>query len=355
MKGTAMLQPRTSPRNSAVLAGCAVFWALVGPVSTSRAAEEPAETTVKNDDKMVEARKQFQAGVNLLEDPEGAQYEQAYNAFRKAFELSRSPKVLGNIGFCALHLERDGEAIDAYTTYLRDAPDISERERVQIQKDLVTLTSTVSQMRVAAVKHAGGPFTLVDTRVQTSGPPIVNSYPFEGNGDLQLRVRPGRHVLKVAGKGIESLPVEAFVSPAAQVNYEFAFPAPEPPREPVAALPPKPRSYVGPIVLGIGGGVLLGAGTVFGIIAKSKTNAIAEKCPNDLCPATYDLNGARQTARTYGNLADVGFIAGGAVAASAILWALFTPKPAPAQTAVAWAPSAACGPNGCSVQLERSF
>src|SRR4051812_675274 len=124
MKGTAMPQPRTSLRNPVLLAGCAIFWALVGPVSTSRAAEEPVETTVKTDDKMVEARKQFQAGVNLLEDPEGAQYEQAYNAFRKAFELSRSPKVLGNIGFCALHLERDGEAIDAYNTYLRDAPDI---------------------------------------------------------------------------------------------------------------------------------------------------------------------------------------------------------------------------------------
>src|SRR5688500_17175922 len=53
------------------------------------------------DDVMVEARKQFQAGVNLLDDPDGARYEDAYLAFRKAYELSRSPKVLGNIGYCA--------------------------------------------------------------------------------------------------------------------------------------------------------------------------------------------------------------------------------------------------------------
>ena len=130
----------------------------------------------KDDERMTEARKQFQAGVNLLDDPDGAKYELAYHAFHRAYELSHSAKVLGNIGLCALHLERDGEAIDAYSMYLRDAPDVSDREKVQIQRDLATLSSTAVQLK-ATVKKPGSGFTLVDNRIQTSGGSIVNSYP----------------------------------------------------------------------------------------------------------------------------------------------------------------------------------
>ncbi|HKQ69924.1 MAG TPA: hypothetical protein VJT73_11325, partial [Polyangiaceae bacterium] len=85
--------------------------------NVSRADDNAGRAPAKDDERMAEARKQFQAGVNLLDDPEGAKYEQAYHAFRKAYDLSHSATVLGNIAFCALHLERDGEAIDAYTQY----------------------------------------------------------------------------------------------------------------------------------------------------------------------------------------------------------------------------------------------
>src|SRR5688500_5916327 len=118
---------------------------------------------------IVEARKQFTAGVNLLDDPDGAKYEEAYHAFKKAYALSRNVKVLGNIGFCAMHLERDGEAIEAYSTYLREAPDIDERERAQIQRDLATLSSTIARVKII-VKHPATSFQLVDVRVQTRGP-----------------------------------------------------------------------------------------------------------------------------------------------------------------------------------------
>ena len=110
----------------------------------------PSKPGAPNDEKMVEARRQFEAGVSLLEDPDGAKYEDAYRAFKKAYEISQSPKVLGNIAFCALHLERDGEAIDSYTSYLRDVPDISERERSQIQRDLATMMATMARVRVLA-------------------------------------------------------------------------------------------------------------------------------------------------------------------------------------------------------------
>ena len=123
---------------------------------------------------LAEAKKQFTAGVNLLDDPEGAKYEDAYHAFKRAYALSRNVKILGNIGFCAMHLERDGEAIEAYSTYLRETPDIDERERAQIQRDLATLSSTIARVRIT-VQHPANAFSLVDVRVQTRGPVVDRS------------------------------------------------------------------------------------------------------------------------------------------------------------------------------------
>src|SRR5205814_2459788 len=89
-----------------------------------------------------EAKKYFETGVGYLDDPDGERVEEAYHAFRRAYELSKSPKVLGNIGLCAMRLERDGEAIDAYSEYL-ELPDIDAEERAQIEKDLRALSTSV--------------------------------------------------------------------------------------------------------------------------------------------------------------------------------------------------------------------
>ena len=70
-----------------------------------------------------EARGHFTSGVNLLKDPDGARYEDAYREFKAAYAAAASYKILGNLGLCALKLERDGEAIDAYEEYLKHAPD----------------------------------------------------------------------------------------------------------------------------------------------------------------------------------------------------------------------------------------
>lgn len=309
-------------------------------------APPPAQT-------MAEARRQFQAGVNLLDDPDGAKYEEAYSAFKKAFELSQSPKVLGNIGFCAMHLERDGEAIDAYTKYLSTAPDVSERERAQIAKDLATLTSTVARIHVV-VKRPSARFVLVDTRVQTRGSSVENTYAFEGN-DITIRVRPGRHTIKVKTEGAdveESMPADAAVEPASLANRELLFAPPkQDSRSPV--LVRQSPSVAGPVVLGITGLLTIGAGTAMGMIARSKADAIAERCPNDVCPPDYDLAGARSSAKTFGTVADVGLVGGGALLIGGLLWYVLLPS-ARTTTTTSTA-SAMCTGDGCAVQLQRGF
>src|ERR1700761_1945396 len=54
------------------------------------------------------ARQHFQAGVNLLQDPDGARYPEAYREFQMAYAVSPSWKILSNLGIAALKLERDG-------------------------------------------------------------------------------------------------------------------------------------------------------------------------------------------------------------------------------------------------------
>ena len=87
-----------------------------------------------------DARAHFTAGVNLLQDPDGARYEEAYREFKAAYSASPSWKILGNLGISAMKLERDGEAIDAYKKYLSEGgKQVDADERAQFQRDLATL------------------------------------------------------------------------------------------------------------------------------------------------------------------------------------------------------------------------
>ena len=57
----------------------------------------------------------------MLQDPKAPRYEDAYREFKAAYAASPSYKILGNLGLCAMKIERDAEAIDAYEKYLKEA------------------------------------------------------------------------------------------------------------------------------------------------------------------------------------------------------------------------------------------
>lgn len=298
---------------------------------------------------LAEAKKQFAAGVNLLDDPDGAKYEDAYHAFKKAYALSRNVKVLGNIGFCAMHLERDGEAIEAYSTYLRETPDIDERERAQIQRDLATLSSTIARVKIT-VQHSANAFSLVDLRVQTRGPVVENTYPMEGK-EIALRIRPGRHRFKVKTDNAESVVVEALVEPGTDTAHVLKF---APPRAASPVVVKESPSYAGPVILGVTGVLAVGGGVVTGLLASNKQKDIEGSCPNDICPAIYDLDGERDKAKTYGTIADASFIGGGVLIAGAAVWYLLVPK-SKSSSPSGMTASAMCTGTGCGFSIGRGF
>lgn len=262
-----------------------------------------------------QAKQHFNAGVALLQDPEGEKVEEAYRQFRTAYDLSGSPKILGNMGFCAMRLERDGEAIDAYSRYLREVTDIDREERAQIVRDLQTLTVGVTRMTLEV--NAPGA-VILDERVPIRGARVTNAYG-PVNGKIEIGVRPGHHVFtaKLGGREDAAWEVEAYAG--AKDQHVFAL------REPVKAVPAPPvrddkPSATGPIVLTSAGGAMLVAAGITGIVALNKTNDIEDQCKNDVCPRSFDLAGERSSARTFVGVTDLLLVLGTVTVLGGLYW-----------------------------------
>lgn len=301
--------------------GIGIGLVIVGLALPSRAAD-----VVISD----EARAHFSAGVNLLQDPDGARYEEAYREFKEAYAKSPSWKILGNLGISAMKLERDSEAIAAFKQYLAEGGKrVDADERAQFQRDLSTLESGVATL-VLQTDPPGG--TIEDERHPASGQAVRNSY--TADGALQIGVRPGRHRFTARRAGRVDAVWEVELSPRQQASHTFTLAEPvaaAPVAVPPAAPPPtlavdtdstKSRSGMrtGAYVAFGAGVVGLGVGTIFGLSAKSKyreANAITDdncsssgpcELPGSLFDKREGLGNDGDTAKT---LSIVGLAVGG--------------------------------------------
>jgi hypothetical protein len=216
-----------------------------------------------------EARQHFRAGVNLLEDPEGARYEEAYREFKAAYAAAASYKILGNLGLCAMKLERDGEAIEAYSKYLEHKDEIDPGEVKQISTDLQTLKSGAFHVSLT-IQPTGA--IVEDVRVPARGEPIRNQYgPVDA--PLEIGIRPGHHQmrLRLAGYQDTSWEFDATAGGSDAKTFELkqveaAHPVAET-ATPVEMRRPVPTS----VYIGLGATGALAIGTVVtGIMAVGK-------------------------------------------------------------------------------------
>jgi hypothetical protein len=208
----------------------------------AQGAPKDAAQNVQISDK---ARELFRTGVTLLQDPDGARYEEAYQQFKAAYTESPSWKILGNLGYTAMKLERDGEAIEAFREHLeRGGNELSAAERAQFQNDLDTLSATVA---VVTIRGLPAGTRVTDARSPNKGSDIKNYYEVPASEHLVLRVRAGIHrfTAEWGGQPPQTQEIETSAGGAHGVQFESVL-QPEPVRpepvqtEPVVAPPPEP-------------------------------------------------------------------------------------------------------------------
>lgn len=190
------------------------------------------------------AKRYFQNGVDLITGSE-PNYQDAFYQFQLAYqESAKSWKVLGNLGLCALKLERDADALAYYDQYLKKGGnEIAPEERNAIEQDLLLLRGNL------AVVHITSPVAdlqVVDKRSGSKAPP--QSYKLK-DGVLDLQLRAGSHNI-TASSGDRRLSWDVVLEPKGTTSHVFDFDAavtpvaaPTPsaaPAEPTPVTPPPP-------------------------------------------------------------------------------------------------------------------
>jgi hypothetical protein len=284
------------------------------------------------DDKISEeAKGYFRNGVELIQ-ASPPNYQDAYYQFKLAYEKSGSWKVLGNLGLCALKLERDGEALEHYTNYLKSGGnDIDPEERKALERDSLLISGNSAVVNLTAATPDAD---LIDARAGSSVPP--QSYKFAGT-NLTLRLRAGTHTLTATSSDGKQEKWEVVLSPGRTVEHRFEFaaasaaaPAVTPAPGPTDAVQPMPTPgpsmseepkkgsplrLVGFVAAGVGGAALVG-GVVTGLMAKSKDKKATDACTNNVCPTSAE--GDFDSAKSLATVTNVLFIGGGVLAAAGV-------------------------------------
>jgi hypothetical protein len=295
-----------------------------------------------------EARTHFAAGVNLLRDPDGARYEEAYREFKTAYASSPSYKILGNLGLCAMKLERDGEAIEAYTNYLAHSSELDPMEAKQVSTDLQTLRAGVVKLNVV-IEPAGA--MINDVRVPVRGERIANQYG-PVSGALPIGVRAGHHVMTIRAAGMEDAVWEFDAPPGAADTKRFSLrkagiaDAAQPAKEVAQAGRPVPSGvYVG---LAATGALAIG-GVVTGLMASGKRSDFNTK--NDGLHVE-DANDLRDQGKTLNLVTDLLF--GGAIVSATITSIVYFSRPSASSASIA-VPAVALGKDGGTLVLRGTF
>lgn len=283
-----------------------------------------AEETDDESEELATARLHFTNGVELLQSTP-PNYQDAYRQFELAHQQlvaaqsDKSWKVLGNLGLCALKLERDGEALSYYDEYLQNGGDkVDPREREAIERELLLLRGNMTKVTI----ESSDPSARISVRRQgSSAPPQL--YSLKG-GKTDFGLRAGALTITARGKK-GTLTWESVLSAGEAASHRFDFDAPaDGPAAPVAATESASRdaksSKSGLKIAGYAtagaGLVTLGVGGMLGLSSQNKAKSAEDKCIEDVCETSTedDFDSAKQAATA----ANILFIAGGVLTATGV-------------------------------------
>jgi hypothetical protein len=229
---------------------------IAGSAGTARAADVAVSD---------EARLHFNAGVALLQDPKAPRYEEAYREFKTAYAISPSYKILSNLGLCAMKIERDSEAINAFQAYLKEAPDLKPEEKAQMERDLLTLKTGHVEVTVSSDPPGA---TIVDARTPIEGQEVRNSYG-ELTASKELGLRHGHHIITARLRGYQDQTWEFDAAGSAMSPHVFHMEMAQ--SNAVVMVKERPLS-TGVVVSGIATLGLTITGAVMGVVALQRHN-----------------------------------------------------------------------------------
>ncbi len=330
------------------VAACALF-ATSLPVYAQGRGKKPEE-----DPKVAEAKKHMEAGAAFFNDPAGHKCEEAFAEFEKAYDLVGSLNALKGMAFCAMFLERDGEAIELYETLLeRKGSQIDRADKQQIEADLKALRAAVA---VVTFKTDVAGLTVVDTRTPAKGYPITNRYKIDEK-QLQLGLHPGVHEFKatVDGKPDQVWRIEIKNGEAYNHDFNFGVNDDGPKDKPPPKEAEKPSRPIPKSVFIVGGAtVALGAaGAVVGVLAKGARADF--EAANGKETDKAKLEAQRSNVVTMNLVADISFGLALAGAATTVVLILKRPekKPEATQGALSFSPWAT--PQGGGAMVWGTF
>lgn len=281
-----------------------------------------AEAAAEEANKPSEAQIYFSNGVDLLQATP-PNYQDAYNQFWLAYEKSgRSWKVLGNLGLCALNLERDGEALEFYRKYLdQGGEEIDPGERSAIEKELLLVQGNLARAHFES-KLTSAKLTV---RRQGSSAP-AQIYRLSGN-EIDLGLRAGSFTVTAEAEGKKQV-LEIVLEPGQEFSHVFDFVEKTPPASTNTARPVATEQgsswtglqTAGVVTAGVGVAALVG-GVVTGLIAKSNESSAREGCREQpggrlACPEASESE--FESAQSLATVSTALFIGGGVLAATGL-------------------------------------
>jgi len=253
---------------------------------------------------------------------EKREYREAADAFREAYTLKPTWKVLYNVGQAEAAAKRYGLALEAFEAYLaQGGDDVPDVRREELLEELERLRKMVGTVEITA---PDGAQVFVDG-VARGAAPLLGKLPVSASVEHRAWVvvdgeRSPERAFKVMGSDSISITLgaaaEGPAAPAVVVEGpdvaadEGARP---PEQEPAADGGPSGLRTGGWVMVGVGGAMLI-AGAVTGALALNLDDELYNDCPDGHC--TSDRQEDIDRLGALSAVTDVMLFAGGAVAAT---------------------------------------
>ena len=264
-------------------------------------------------------------------------WEEAKVFFTRAHELNPNARTLRGLGLSSYELRSYVEAIRYFQQALESAErPLTDKLRSQVQDLLGRSRSFIAHYQLI-VEPA-------DARITVNGQPSV----FDERARLLLDAGP--HEITVESPGYESKTRKVLARAGDEITLNVKLVSSTSATE-VTSVSAESDEVDGEgmatqklVALGLGGAGLVGlaVGGVFGLLAMSSDSASEDNCQGNLCNETgFD---DRDTARSQGDVATVGLIAGTALlGAGVVLWLTSPDEESGSQLSLRLSPTAGAG------------